>query len=62
MKETLRDKINGVFSCRSSGDEMIIAANKYLYQQTADFYEAGIHSPIRRLNTAIERDDGYFEK
>ena len=56
MKEVLRGKH---YTC---GEKVKTAAMKWLKEQSTEFYKAGVHVLIRRLNIAIERYCDYVER
>ena len=53
MKESLKGKHY------NNDEEVKTAVKKWLYEQSPEFYEAGIHVLIRRWNSAIERGGDY---
>ena len=56
MKEGLRGKNY------YSNEEVKSVVKKWLKEQSIEFYGAGIHALIQRLNIAIERNGDYVEK
>ena len=56
VKKGLRGKH---YACDKEGKTAMI---KWLKEQSTEFYEAGIHTLIRRWNIAIERNGDYVEK
>ena len=56
MKEALRG------DWYSTDEEVKTAVKKWLRDQNAEFYEAGIQALLRRWTVAVERDGDYVEK
>ena len=56
MKKGLRGKHY------ANDKEVKTAVMKWLKEQSAEFYEAGIHALIQRSNIAIERNGDYVEE